>query len=84
MLVLVCSSCPCLLGVIYGFNVDGGKAIQQSAAQKGVKIKLHRIIYHLIEDLQEELSSRLPHRLEEYPIGECWLQLSNVYLSCCK
>ncbi|CAH7005696.1 Mtif2 [Phodopus roborovskii] len=57
-------------GVIYGFNVDAGKAIQQTAAQKGVKIKLHKIIYHLIEDLQEELSSRLPHRLEEYPIGE--------------
>ncbi|MEJ1274303.1 mitochondrial translational initiation factor 2 [Cricetulus griseus] len=57
-------------GVIYGFNVDAGKAIQQSAAQKGVKIKLHKIIYHLIEDLQEELSSRLPHRLEEFPIGE--------------
>ncbi|XP_059131182.1 translation initiation factor IF-2, mitochondrial isoform X2 [Peromyscus eremicus] len=47
-----------------------GKAIQQSAAQKGVKIKLHKIIYHLIEDLQEELSSRLPPRLEEYSIGE--------------
>ncbi|XP_026641025.1 translation initiation factor IF-2, mitochondrial isoform X4 [Microtus ochrogaster] len=60
-------------GVIYGFNVDAGKAIQQSAAQKGVKIKLHRIIYHLIEDLQEELSSRLPHRLEEYPIGEAYI-----------
>lgn len=57
-------------GVIYGFNVDAGSAIQQSAAQKGVKIKLHKIIYHLIEDLQEELSSRLPHTLEEYPVGE--------------
>ncbi|XP_021066103.1 translation initiation factor IF-2, mitochondrial [Mus pahari] len=57
-------------GVIYGFNVDAGSAIQQSAAQKGVKIKLHKIIYHLIEDLQEELSSRLPHTLEECPIGE--------------
>lgn len=57
-------------GVIYGFNVDASNAIQQSAAQKGVKIKLHKIIYHLIEDLQEELSSRLPHTLEEYPVGE--------------
>ncbi|XP_052054460.1 translation initiation factor IF-2, mitochondrial isoform X2 [Apodemus sylvaticus] len=56
-------------GVIYGFNVDAGSAILQSAAQKGVKIKLHKIIYHLIEDLQEELSSRLPHTVEEYPIG---------------
>jgi translation initiation factor IF-2 len=70
MLVLT-ESCFCFLGVIYGFNVEAGSAIQQSAAQKGVKIKLHKIIYHLIEDLQEELSSRLPHTLEEYPIGEC-------------
>ncbi|XP_051020725.1 translation initiation factor IF-2, mitochondrial [Acomys russatus] len=57
-------------GIIYGFNVNAGSAIQQSAAQKGVKIKLHKIIYHLIEDLQEELSSRLPPTLEERPIGE--------------
>ncbi|XP_008821228.1 translation initiation factor IF-2, mitochondrial [Nannospalax galili] len=57
-------------GVIYGFNVDASKAIQQSAAKKGVKIKLHKIIYHFIEDLQEELSSRLPHTVEEHPLGE--------------
>lgn len=57
-------------GVIYGFNVNAGNAIQKSAAQKGVRIKLHKIIYHLIEDLQKELSSRLPPTLEEYPVGE--------------
>uniref|UniRef100_A0A8C5KWY0 Translation initiation factor IF-2, mitochondrial n=1 Tax=Jaculus jaculus TaxID=51337 RepID=A0A8C5KWY0_JACJA len=57
-------------GIIYGFNVDASNVIQQSAAKKGVKIKLHKIIYHLVEDLQEELSSRLPHLVEEYPIGE--------------
>ncbi|XP_004403709.1 PREDICTED: translation initiation factor IF-2, mitochondrial [Odobenus rosmarus divergens] len=57
-------------GVIYGFNVNAGNVIQKSAAKKGVKIKLHKIIYHLIEDLQEELSSRLPCTVEEYPIGE--------------
>ncbi|XP_012873452.1 PREDICTED: translation initiation factor IF-2, mitochondrial isoform X1 [Dipodomys ordii] len=57
-------------GVIYGFNVDANNAIQQSAARKGVKIKLHKIIYRLIEDLKEELSSRLPCIVEEHPIGE--------------
>ncbi|XP_026341521.1 translation initiation factor IF-2, mitochondrial isoform X4 [Ursus maritimus] len=57
-------------GVIYGFNVNAGNVIQKSAAKKGVKIKLHKIIYRLIEDLQEELSSRLPCILEEHPIGE--------------
>ncbi|XP_032208042.1 translation initiation factor IF-2, mitochondrial isoform X3 [Mustela erminea] len=57
-------------GVIYGFNVNVGNVIQKSAAKKGVKIKLHKVIYHLIEDLQEELSSRLPCTVEEHPIGE--------------
>ncbi|XP_008577063.1 PREDICTED: translation initiation factor IF-2, mitochondrial [Galeopterus variegatus] len=57
-------------GVIYGFNVNAGNVILQSAAKKGVKIKLHKVIYRLIEDLQEELSSRLPCIVEEHLIGE--------------
>ncbi|XP_024408547.1 translation initiation factor IF-2, mitochondrial isoform X1 [Desmodus rotundus] len=57
-------------GVIYGFNVNASNVIQQSAAKKGVKIKLHKIIYRLVEDLQEELSSRLPCIVEEHTIGE--------------
>ncbi|XP_037383315.1 translation initiation factor IF-2, mitochondrial [Talpa occidentalis] len=57
-------------GVVYGFNVNAGNVIQQLAAKKGVKIKLHKIIYRLIEDLQKELSSRLPSSMEEYPVGE--------------
>lgn len=57
-------------GIIYGFNVNASNVIQQSAAKKGIKIKLHKIIYRLIEDLQEELSSRLPCLVEEHPIGE--------------
>ncbi|XP_070334511.1 translation initiation factor IF-2, mitochondrial isoform X3 [Odocoileus virginianus] len=57
-------------GVIYGFNVNAGNVIQQLAAKKGVKIKLHKVIYRLIEDLQEELSSRLPCIVEEHPVGE--------------
>ncbi|XP_004462046.1 translation initiation factor IF-2, mitochondrial isoform X1 [Dasypus novemcinctus] len=57
-------------GVIYGFNVNAGNVLQKSAAKKGVKIKLHKIIYRLIEDLQAELSSRLSCIVEEHPIGE--------------
>lgn len=57
-------------GVIYGFNVNASNVIQQSAAKKGIKIKLHKIIYRLIEDLQGELSNRLPCSVEEYIIGE--------------
>ncbi|XP_013370069.1 PREDICTED: translation initiation factor IF-2, mitochondrial isoform X2 [Chinchilla lanigera] len=57
-------------GIIYGFNVNVSNVIQQSAAKKGVKIKLHKIIYRLIEDLQGELSNRIPCIVEEHPVGE--------------
>ncbi|XP_066468023.1 translation initiation factor IF-2, mitochondrial isoform X2 [Tiliqua scincoides] len=57
-------------GVIYGFNVNANKSIQQLAAKKGIKVKIHNIIYRLVEDLYEELSSTLPCSVEEHIIGE--------------
>ncbi|XP_037751878.1 translation initiation factor IF-2, mitochondrial isoform X5 [Chelonia mydas] len=57
-------------GVIYGFSVNANKSVQQLAAKKGIKIKLHNIIYHLIEDLKDELSSKLPPSVVEHIIGE--------------
>ncbi|XP_060105347.1 translation initiation factor IF-2, mitochondrial [Heteronotia binoei] len=57
-------------GIVYGFNVNASKPIQQLAAKKDIKIKIHNIIYRLIEDLQEELSCTLPRAVEEHIIGE--------------
>uniref|UniRef100_A0A8C8RBM5 Translation initiation factor IF-2, mitochondrial n=1 Tax=Pelusios castaneus TaxID=367368 RepID=A0A8C8RBM5_9SAUR len=57
-------------GVIYGFSVNANTFIQQLAAKKGIKIKLHNIIYHLIEDLKDELSNKLPPSVVEHTIGE--------------
>ncbi|XP_053101996.1 translation initiation factor IF-2, mitochondrial isoform X2 [Hemicordylus capensis] len=56
-------------GVIYGFNVNANKSAQQLAAKKGIKMKLHNIIYRLVEDLQRELSSTLPCAVEEHVLG---------------
>uniref|UniRef100_A0A670HUY2 Mitochondrial translational initiation factor 2 n=1 Tax=Podarcis muralis TaxID=64176 RepID=A0A670HUY2_PODMU len=56
-------------GVVYGFNVNANKPIQQLAAKKGIKLKMHKIIYRLVEDLQAELSSTLPRSLEEHVLG---------------
>ncbi|XP_064411736.1 translation initiation factor IF-2, mitochondrial isoform X2 [Latimeria chalumnae] len=57
-------------GMVYGFNVNASKALEQMASKKGVQIKLHRVIYKLIDDLKEELSSKLPPSVEENIIGE--------------
>ncbi|XP_072713649.1 translation initiation factor IF-2, mitochondrial isoform X2 [Ciconia boyciana] len=57
-------------GVVFGFSVKANESIKQLAAKKGIKIKLHNIIYKLIEDLKDELNSRLPPSVVEDTIGE--------------
>ncbi|NXD71306.1 IF2M factor, partial [Eolophus roseicapillus] len=57
-------------GVIFGFSVKANESIKQLAAKKGIKIKLHNIIYKLVDDLKEELNSRLPPSVVENTIGE--------------
>ncbi|XP_004914796.1 translation initiation factor IF-2, mitochondrial isoform X1 [Xenopus tropicalis] len=57
-------------GYVYGFNVNSNKAVQQLAAKKEVTVKLHKVIYHLVEDLREELSKQLPPVIEENIKGE--------------
>ncbi|XP_039594954.1 translation initiation factor IF-2, mitochondrial isoform X1 [Polypterus senegalus] len=57
-------------GIVYGFNVDVSKAVQQIAAKKGIQIKLHKVIYKLIDDLKEELCNKLPPTVEENEIGK--------------
>ncbi|NXC14991.1 IF2M factor, partial [Corythaeola cristata] len=71
-LSLVIISCRLfyLSGVVFGFSVKANESIKQLAAKKGIKIKLHNIIYKLIEDLKDELNSRLPPSVVENTIGE--------------
>ncbi|XP_036426469.1 translation initiation factor IF-2, mitochondrial isoform X3 [Colossoma macropomum] len=57
-------------GTIYSFNVAANKSIQDIAAKKQIPLKMHRVIYHLIDDLKEELGSKLPPTTEEKIIGE--------------
>ncbi|KAJ8246191.1 hypothetical protein GJAV_G00264710 [Gymnothorax javanicus] len=57
-------------GTVYGFNVSASRPLLQSAAKRGIPIKLHRVIYKLIDELKEELSSKLPPTREENVIGE--------------
>nr|XP_055070099.1 translation initiation factor IF-2, mitochondrial [Misgurnus anguillicaudatus] len=57
-------------GTIYGFNVSANKSVQQMAAKKGIPLRFHKIIYKLIDELKEDLSSKLSPVKEENIIGE--------------
>ncbi|XP_047221234.1 translation initiation factor IF-2, mitochondrial isoform X2 [Girardinichthys multiradiatus] len=57
-------------GSIYGFNVTASRSIQQLAAKKGVPLRLHSIIYKLIDQLKDELSSKLPPHVSQNTVGE--------------
>ncbi|XP_069023305.1 translation initiation factor IF-2, mitochondrial isoform X1 [Embiotoca jacksoni] len=57
-------------GSIYGFNVAASRPLQQLAAKRSVPLRLHAIIYKLIEQLKEELSGKLPARISHNIVGE--------------
>ncbi|KAM7394854.1 hypothetical protein PAMP_021633 [Pampus punctatissimus] len=57
-------------GSIYGFNVAVNKSIQQLATKKNVPLRLHSVIYKLIDELKDELSSKLPPIVTQNTVGE--------------
>lgn len=61
---------PPASGSIYGFNVEASRSIQQLAAKRGVPLRLHSVIYKLIDELKDELSAKLPPLVSENIIGE--------------
>ncbi|KAM9856914.1 translation initiation factor IF-2, mitochondrial isoform 1-T2 [Aulostomus maculatus] len=66
-------------GSIYGFNVMASRAAQQLAAKKGVPLRLHTVIYKLIDEMKAELSSKLPPLVQANTVGEATvLALFNV------
>uniref|UniRef100_A0A1A8NBN8 Translation initiation factor IF-2, mitochondrial n=1 Tax=Nothobranchius rachovii TaxID=451742 RepID=A0A1A8NBN8_9TELE len=67
-------------GSIYGFNVAAPRPVQQLAAKRGVPLRLHSVIYKLLEQLKEELSSKLPPLVSRNIIGEATV-LATFYIS---
>ncbi|XP_005748657.1 translation initiation factor IF-2, mitochondrial [Pundamilia nyererei] len=57
-------------GSIYGFNVAANRGIEQLAARKGIPLRLHSVIYKLVDQLKEELSAKLPPLVSENITGE--------------
>ena len=57
-------------GVILGFNTKVNSDARQLAETRGVPIRTHKVIYHLLDDLKNILASNLEPEVEEVKIGE--------------
>jgi len=55
--------------IIYGFNVELPKNIQQLAHRSEVKVQQYNVIYELIDDAKEEMSKLLPPEIIENKVG---------------
>jgi translation initiation factor IF-2 len=55
--------------IIYGFNVNMPKNIQQLANRSRVKVRPFKVIYELIDDAKEELSELLVDEIVEKEMG---------------
>ncbi len=56
--------------IVLGFNVRPTAAVRQTAAEKGVEIRLYSIIYKLLEDIEAALKGMLEPEFEEVVIGQ--------------
>ncbi|AHI52740.1 translation initiation factor IF-2 [Spiroplasma culicicola] len=56
--------------LIYGFNVRPNAQVRQKAEEDGVDIRLHNIIYKLIEEIAEAATGMLDPVYEEKSLGE--------------
>jgi len=57
-------------GTVYGFNVTVSKDIEKLSKRLEVPLKNYNVIYKLMDDVKDELCSRLPELPEETFIGE--------------
>lgn len=56
--------------IIYGFNVRPTAQVRNKAEEDGVEIRLHNIIYKLIEELEDAAQGMLDPVIEEVVLGQ--------------
>ncbi|XVF79501.1 hypothetical protein PTKIN_Ptkin14bG0228100 [Pterospermum kingtungense] len=55
--------------IILGFNVKTPGSVKSYAENKGVEIRLYRVIYELIDDVRNAMEGLLEHVEDQVPIG---------------
>ncbi len=56
--------------IILGFNVKASPTIEELAREKQVTVKFYQVIYHLINDIKEELKKMIKPEMERIELGE--------------
>ncbi|WP_251516551.1 translation initiation factor IF-2 [Staphylococcus sp. Marseille-Q6910] len=57
-------------GIIIGFNVRPDAGAKRAAEQEGVDMRLHRVIYNVIEEIETAMKGMLDPEYEEQVIGQ--------------
>ncbi|KAJ4916021.1 hypothetical protein Rs2_01571 [Raphanus sativus] len=55
--------------IIFGFSVKASGSVKKAAENKGVEIRLYRVIYELIDDVRNAMEGLLESVEEQIPIG---------------
>lgn len=56
--------------IIYGFNVRPDSKVRQKAEEEGIEIRLHNIIYKMIEEIETALKGMLAPEITEVITGQ--------------
>ena len=56
--------------IIYGFNVRPSALVRKKAEEEGVEIRLHRIIYALIEEVESAIKGKMKKEMVEKSLGQ--------------
>ena len=63
--------------IIYGFNVRPDANVRRKAEEEGVEIRLHNVIYKMVEEIEAAMKGMLAPELEEVVTGQA--EIRKVY-----
>ena len=64
--------------IIYGFNVRPNAKVRQKAEEEGIEIRLHNIIYKMVEEIETAMKGMLAPEIKEVITGQAEIRLHNI------
>lgn len=63
--------------IIYGFNVRPDANVRRKADEEGVEIRLHQVIYKMVEEIEAAMKGMLATEMEEVVTGQA--EIRHIY-----